>query len=102
MTDYYSEKVAYQYVTKSNTVRTTSLQKNDFKETLYDVVRGIKDLADKDILDTVDVLIESRQVLNNNNNNNNNADGDMKVEKSCNDEHSIETWNFQFYKFKFN
>lgn len=86
MTDYYSEKVvAYQYVTKSNTVRTTSLQKNDFKETLYDVVRGIKDLADKDILDTADVLIES-QILNNNN-----ADGDMKVEKSYNDEHSIET-----------
>lgn len=86
MTDYYSEKVAYQYVTKSNTVRTTSLQKNDFKETLYDVVRGIKDLADKDILGTADVLIESQQILNNNN-----ADGDMKVEKSCNDEHSIET-----------
>ena len=99
MTDYYSEKVAYQYVTKSNTVRTTSLQKNDFKETLYDVVRGIKDLADKDILETADDLIESQILSSNNNNskknknnNNKNADGDMKVDmKSCNDEHSIET-----------
>lgn len=102
MTDYYSEKVAYQYVTKSNTVRTTSLQKNDFKETLYDVVRGIKDLADKDILETADVLIESQILSSNNNNSNNNknnnnknknnADGGMKVDmKSCNDEHSIET-----------